>query len=587
MKFDTFLETVGDWGKFQKVKYTLICLTYMLPPIMVYTYTFTAATPDFRCRNPVLKSKDSYVNSSNQIFHLEYEPTAYQCNKEQNGLSLKECQRCYRRRTFLRHENQSLNQLESCENYVYDKTHYTKTLVEEWSMVCDRVNYRSAVQMIFFFGYMVGSIVFGILADKYGRRPIMSVSFILMTFSGFLCAFGPQESLRFWPSYIIFIFARFLLACSTRGISVSGFVLGSEIVGPSKRLLTGIVIEYFFAFGQFFLVGFAFFIRTWRTLTWAISIFTIPFMLFYFILPESPRWLVSKGHFDDAEKVLRNIAKENKRPFNEVAYQQMKEEQERNIGNKQNQAGIMTLFRSKIMFIISINLFFQWLVQNLVFYGVSQNTGSWKLNPYLSFTVSALVELTAYVIVHLILDRVGRKKPYCLFAILFGIVALLAIPVQKFMTKDSSAQITLMNIINVALKFFASASYAIIYIYANELFPTNVRNTGMGICSMVARIGAIIGTFCNDYLTRIWLYLPIVLYGIVSLSAAVLALMFPETLHKPLPQTVAEVERMGIIGFRTKQSTVVAGEGESLTGNTEDDILKMNLQQSSNDDNKL
>jgi len=57
----------------------------------------------------------------------------------------------------------------------------------------------------------------------------MSVSFILMTFAGFLCAFGPQASLGFWPSYLMFIFARFLLACSTRGISVSGFVLGSEI----------------------------------------------------------------------------------------------------------------------------------------------------------------------------------------------------------------------------------------------------------------------------------------------------------------------------------------------------------------------
>jgi hypothetical protein len=62
------------------------------------------------------------------------------------------------------------------------------------------------------------------------------------------------------------------------------------------------------------------------------------------------------------------------------------------------------------------------------------------------------------------------------------------------------AQEILINIINVALKFLASASYAIIYIYANELFPTNVRNTGMGICSMIARVGAIIGTFCNDYL---------------------------------------------------------------------------------------
>jgi hypothetical protein len=57
----------------------------------------------------------------------------------------------------------------------------------------------------------------------------MSVSFILMSVSGFICAFGPQPKYGFWPSYIIFTIARFLVACATRGISVSGFVLGSEI----------------------------------------------------------------------------------------------------------------------------------------------------------------------------------------------------------------------------------------------------------------------------------------------------------------------------------------------------------------------
>jgi putative MFS transporter len=59
-----------------------------------------------------------------------------------------------------------------------------------------------------------------------------------------------------------------------------------------------------------------------------------------------------------------------------------------------------------------------------------------------------------------------------------------------------------MFMVNIALKFFASGSYAIIYIYANELFPTQARNTGIGICSMVARVGAIMGTLSNDLLVN-------------------------------------------------------------------------------------
>ncbi|CAF0928905.1 unnamed protein product [Rotaria sordida] len=553
MKFDDFLKLINDWGKFQKVKYTIICLTYMLPAIMVYTYSFTAATPNFRCRNPLQWLNDSYSTISNSIFNEEYRPTKEQCLSNKKSISLKECQRCFIRSTSI--NNQSIDDtLKSCQSYVFDRQYYKETLTEKWTMVCNRVSYRSWVQMIFFVGYMVGSILFGILADKYGRRPIMSVSFILMSFSGLLCTFAPQQSFGFWPSYIIFVLARFLLACSTRGISVSGFVLASEIVGPKKRLLTGIVIEYFFAFGQMILLIFAYFIRSWRILTLSIALFTVPYIFFYFILPESPRWLISKGRFDEGEKILRHIAKINNRVFNNDAYKKLKDEQIKNMSEKNHQQGIRSLFQSKIMTFISINLFFQWLVQNLIFYGISQSTGSWQLNPYLSFGVSAFVELLSYIFVHLILDRIGRKIPYVCFLILFCIVSILILPIEYLMEKDGKGQLLLLNIINGTLKFLSAGSYAIIYIYANELFPTNVRNTGMGICSMVARIGAIIGTYSNDNLTRLWIHLPILFYGSVSIIAALLALIFPETLNQPLPQTVDDVEKMNLINIRIYRS---------------------------------
>ena len=123
MKFDDFLTTINDWGRFQKLKYLTICLTYMLPPIMVYTYSFTAAIPNFRCRNPSTSFDDSFNSTLNEIYYEKYRPQKDECAIHKKSLSLKECQRC-----FLRTKNSSLR---SCDDYIYEKSYYQQTLTEE------------------------------------------------------------------------------------------------------------------------------------------------------------------------------------------------------------------------------------------------------------------------------------------------------------------------------------------------------------------------------------------------------------------------------------------------------------------------
>ncbi|CAF0825598.1 unnamed protein product [Rotaria sordida] len=500
----------------------------MLPPIMVYTWTFTAATPSFRCRISV---EDMYEIKHPDDLLSRYIPSESQCREYKSQISVRECQRCYQNINKSYSYGENNGPLKACKSFIYDRTYYQSTLVEEWSMVCNEVSLKSFVQTIFFFGYMIGSLIFGILSDKLGRRPVMGISFFIISLASFICAFAPQQKLGFEISYVLFLVGRFLVACATRGVALTGFVIGVELVGPKQRLFTGIVIEYFFAIGQLILLAFAYMIRTWRLLHIALAILSVPFLFFYFILPESPRWLISKGYYDEAEKILRRIAKTNKNSFNSITYQRLVAEEKKKEALVPVQGhGLLHLLR---------------FVQNLVFYGVSQNTGAWLRNPYISFAAGALIEIAAYFVAHCVLHRWGRKATYGLFVIGFAIFAFLVVPIQMLMIKGNGQQ-SLMFIVNVILKFFASGSYAIIYIYANELFPTHARNTGIGICSMVARIGAIIGTLLNDLLTRVWLYFPIIVFGFTSIVAVAFIAICPETFNKSLPQTIEDVEQMGL-----------------------------------------
>ncbi|CAF2552432.1 unnamed protein product [Rotaria sp. Silwood2] len=335
MQFDDFYKTVGVFGRYQKVKYFLICLTYMLPPIMVYTWTFTAATPSFRCR---ISEEDMYEDKHpNDLLH-HYIPSESQCREYQSQISLRECQRCYQNINKSYSYGENNGPLKACNSFIFDRTYYQSTLVEEWSMVCNEVTLKTFVQTIFFFGYMIGSLIFGILSDKFGRRPIMGISFLIISLGSFVCAFAPQQKLGFEISYVLFLFGRFLVACATRGVALTGFVIG-----------------------QLILLVFAYMIRTWRLLHTALAILSIPFLFFYFILPESPRWLISKGYYDEAEKILRRIAETNKNSFDLTSYQCLViEEKKKEALASLKGHGLIQLLKSKIMCIIAINMSFQW-----------------------------------------------------------------------------------------------------------------------------------------------------------------------------------------------------------------------------------
>lgn len=86
-----------------------------------------------------------------------------------------------------------------------------------------------------------------------------------------------------------------------------------------------------------------------------------------------------------------------------------------------------------------------------------------------------------------------------------------------------------------------SISFATVYLYAGELFPTVVRNSGVGLSSTVARIGSMVAPFVAT-LSQSTPWLPPLAFGIIPLIGAGLCIILPDTRGKKLPDTLEEGE---------------------------------------------
>lgn len=449
------------------------------------------------------------------------------------------------------------------ERFQYDQTEGLDTIVNDWNLVCDRLPLLSTIQGSYMGGVFAGCIVFGWASDKFGRRLTMLIAALIQFVSSIAAAFA--------TNYVIFIFLRFLIAFSVSGVFECGFVLVTEICGPTYRTYFGILTQFPFGIGACLLPLVAYFVREWTKLQLAISVPGALLLLYYFFVPESPRWLMGEGRIDEALVILKKGAQTNGRtlPSDDelrewmtAMYEEDKEEKEAEVVQVSNKDKMYETFKELIILVETpemrkrtLNVFYSWLVVAMVYYGLSFNTKNLGGNRYINSFISGFVEVPAVVVILPALSRLGRVKCYCgtflLSGICCGLVALITIAFGE------KALLSVTIAVAMTGKFLISMTFAIAYLYTAELFPTKVRNVAVGTASTFARIGSISAPYIVDLLGSVHAGIPVVIFGIASFSAGALSLMLPETLNKKLPESVAEVERAG----RRKKGKV---EGEEM-----------------------
>lgn len=178
---------------------------------------------------------------------------------------------------------------------------------------------------------------------------------------------------------------------------VTSFVLVMEIIGIKWRVFFSILYQIPFNLGHLTLPLFAYYIRDWQKLQFALSIPSIILLSYYWLIPESPRWLFAIGRVDEAVSILEKAAKCNK-----LKTENIRAELENAQEAKTEQVAkgtVLDLIRTKNMRIKTICMNFNWFVCGLCFYGVSQYVGETGGNIYKNVAVSASLAIPGELLI--------------------------------------------------------------------------------------------------------------------------------------------------------------------------------------------
>ena len=408
------------------------------------------------------------------------------------------------------------------------------SLTTEYDLVCSRAAYRTLIDMSFWIGFILFLNVSGALADRFGRRLVLCVV-TACAGASMLCV----SLARGWPTAALFLG---LTGAFNAGIGPCAVLLAVESSGARWRGTLGLGQKLFWSSGVIASAWVAWHVQShlgWRVYTAAAAAPALAYALAAALfLAESPRWLMTVGRYEDAEAVLTSIGRANgtlaagddrlylrRRAGKPAAGEQRRAERE----SLWTVAGHPRLRR-----FLLLNSYL-WFTTSALYYGLNflLSEGSIKGNFYANVILYGGVEVVGAVIAIVSVDVFGRRS-LLLFFLSQASLSLL------FSGLTSSA--SLQRSAAVLGKAGIAATFALIFVFSSEMFPTSVRSSALGFCSTFARVGSLTAPLISST-SRTSRVLPFIVFGALGSLACLSSSFLPETLGKKLPNTCGDVPR--------------------------------------------
>jgi MFS transporter, putative metabolite:H+ symporter len=351
-----------------------------------------------------------------------------------------------------------------------------------WSLTSLQVGYLGSSTYI---GFFFGAMFAGLLGDRIGRRAVMMWALVFYCLASIASAFAQD-----WPT---FLGCRVLAGVGTGAESAIVAPFLSEFVASRYRgKFTG-SLAGFFSFGFVGAALLGYFVvpigpEAWR---YVLALTATPILMLLWwrrSLPESPRWLVSVGRTSEAETVVSRMEDSVRRSGHILAAPAMAPTPPSLPGGGSFFSSLARLWVPGLRKITAMT-WLMWLSITFSYYAFFTWIPSLLIESGMTITRSFayslaiyLAQIPGYFSAAWMNEKIGRQATIAGYMIL-GSISAVGLALSH---TDSTVMLA-----GICLSFFMNGTYAGVYAYTPEVFPTEVRATGMGTASSIGRLGAI------------------------------------------------------------------------------------------------
>ena len=327
-------------------------------------------------------------------------------------------------------------------------------LQKEWSLTTEQVGWIGSINSI---GMAIGALVFGVMADRVGRKNVFIITLLLFSIGSGLSAFT--------TSLALFLLLRLLIGMGLGGELPVASTLVSESVSADKRGRVVVLLESFWAAGWLIAALISYFIIPaygWRI---ALLLSAVPALYALYLrmnLPDSPRYTALERK--QKPSILQNM---------------------KNVWAKEYAKQTLVLWILWFCVVFSYYGMFLWLPSVMVMKGFSM------IKSFEYVLIMTLAQLPGYFTAAWFIEKYGRK--FVLVTYLIGT----AVSAYFFGTAE---ELPLLLTSGIMLSFFNLGAWGGLYAYTPEQYPTSIRGTGAGMAAAAGRIGGILGPLLVGYL---------------------------------------------------------------------------------------